>query len=307
MKRFSLVWGVLLLAALTGCSRPVGFAMPASPQTPAFKQTARVHHSQQQFIYVAGAGEIWVYPEHPNAPPVETISDGVNDPYGLYVDAAKNLYVANYGNSTVTVYPPGELAPSATYSEGLSRPLYPIEDRNGNVLVTNAPSGGHGTVVEYVGGDSNNAKTISTIGTEADGIDLDRSGNLYVAYRNENGIGGIEKYDSDYTNGRSLGIALDQPEGLIVTRGGKVLVLETGRLNRLEEFPRNSTSPDFVINVPGTPVELAITQSEDRIFVSTLSGSVYTTRYPLASINLTQEIFAGYAVQGVALTNGQHF
>jgi hypothetical protein len=65
MKCVSLVWGVLLLATITGCSRPLGFAMSSSPALSAFKQTARTQHSQKPFIYVAGAGEVWVYPENP--------------------------------------------------------------------------------------------------------------------------------------------------------------------------------------------------------------------------------------------------
>ena len=50
--------------------------------------------------------------------PANTHPDGQ-----LTIDSAGNLYVANHGNSTVTVYAPGARRPFETISEGVKAPL----------------------------------------------------------------------------------------------------------------------------------------------------------------------------------------
>jgi hypothetical protein len=51
-----------------------------------------------------------------------TITDGVSTPDALAFDGLGNLYVANYGNATVTVYAPGTTTVSESISEGISTP-----------------------------------------------------------------------------------------------------------------------------------------------------------------------------------------
>ncbi|HEX3368531.1 MAG TPA: hypothetical protein VHS56_03065, partial [Candidatus Cybelea sp.] len=65
-----------------------------------------------------------IFPEYgKNAQPIGQITDGLNKPIGTAVDRHGNLYVANYGNSTVTVYPRGSISPSKAYSIGLQLPF----------------------------------------------------------------------------------------------------------------------------------------------------------------------------------------
>ncbi len=54
--------------------------------------------------------------------PIGEITSGISTPEGIAADAAGNLYVANSGNNTVTVYAPGTLTPSLTYSSGVNVP-----------------------------------------------------------------------------------------------------------------------------------------------------------------------------------------
>ena len=292
---------VACVAVLTaGCTAPAGtpLRIVAAPETA--RQSARI----RPVIYVAAGGEVWVFPEAPNSVPIYAIGNGVSDPYGLNTDARGNLYVVNYGNSTVTMYRAGAIAPSATYSQSLNRPLYSVVDSGGNLFVTNS---GDGAVIEYVGANPNQTKVLDTNGIEADGIDFDRSGNLYVAYRTAQGNASIEKFAPNHVMGQTIGMRLDEPQGLVVTRTGAILVVETGRLNRIAEFARGSKSPDQAIPVAHTPVEIAITNRQNRIFVSTLTGNLYTAAFPLKTPNLTQELYSGYGTQGIALSNGQHF
>ena len=84
---------------------------------------------KSSLIYVANGSQVLIFPEKGELQtPIGMITSGVDGAYGLFVDKDGNLYVANGGNGTVTVYPRGATSPSQTYSQGLSYPLYPIVD-----------------------------------------------------------------------------------------------------------------------------------------------------------------------------------
>ncbi|MBV8530909.1 MAG: hypothetical protein JO104_06295 [Candidatus Eremiobacteraeota bacterium] len=263
-------------------------------------------------VYVADGNQVLIYPEAGNnPPPVGSISDGVTSAYGLYVDRRGNLYVVNEYGPNVSVYAPGSTTPSMTYYEGLSRPLYPIVDHDGNLFVSNA---NYGTVVEYLRGGSTPHEVLQTAGSEADGMDFDSAGNLYVAYRNGDN-GGIEEFPRGSTQGHVLGMALNQPQGVIVANDGTILAVETGNSRRVDVFPPGLMTPSFELAIPYTPTQIAITQPEQYLRVSTLSqqGYVYGIRYPIVGTNgephpLRERIETGSGgVQGLALSNGQYF
>jgi DNA-binding beta-propeller fold protein YncE len=234
---------------------------------------------------VSNGDEVLIYPERPHNPsPIGCISTPVDSAHGLYVDAAGNLYVAN-GDNTVTVYAPATLTPSATYFVGSAGPMYPIADRNGNVFV----STNQGTVVEFLHDRAAPYRTLQTPGYEADGMAFDSSGNLYVTYRTAYLSGSIEKFAPGSTQGQVLGMEIIQPQGILVTPDGTIVVVETGRADGIYVFAKGSQSPQqtLKVGVHETPVQLALTQSEHELFLSTFgwlgSGHVYTAPYPLTA------------------------
>lgn len=267
----------------------------------------------QPLAYVADANEVLVFPESgedPNAAPIGCIDDGIYEPYGLYVDGRRNLYVVNRAEGTVTVYKPGSVKMAATYLEDLSQPLYAVVDAQGDLWVSNS---GGGTVVEYGAGTIVVKQVLQTAGSEADGLDFDAQGNLYVAFRT-NYSGGIEKFAPGSTQGQVLGMQLQQPQGLIVASSGDILVVETGKANRIDLFRPGKSTPKLEIGVPQgqTLTQLAITEKENQLFVSSSSpsaGIVYVTDYPLHddSVFRMNLDLPGGNVQGMAISNGQHF
>ncbi len=290
---------------------PSPAAQPAQAAGPGWISPAA--KSDSAFVYVADGDEVLIYPEQgKNPPPIGMISDGVSGAYGLYVDRHGNLYVANDGNNSVTEYAQGSLSPSATYSGNLSRPLYPLVDRKGNLWVGNA---NNGTVVEFLHGHTTPHKILQTLGTEADGMDFDSSGNLYVAYRNYYYYNGsIEEFAPGSIVGRDLGMQLNQPQGVIVSTTGTILAVETGGTNRIDVFAAGSNTPALEVGVSGTPTQIAITEPEHKLLVSTLEkGTVYEIRFPLNNPNgspnvLHEKIDVGNnGTQGLALSNGQYF
>lgn len=173
--------------ASTGLSSPFGIALDTNRN-----------------IYVANGGtgsaafSVTVYASGSsgNAAPIRTIS-GANthlyDPFGPALDAARNIYVANFDNS-VTVYAAnanGNVAPIQTVigsNTGLNNPFGIALDATRNIYVSNGPlPAGPFTVTVYAAGANGNVAPIRTIGgantglSGPGGIVLATAGNVYVA------------------------------------------------------------------------------------------------------------------------------
>lgn len=236
--------------------------------------------------------------------PLARITDGVTNPYGLYIDAKRNLYVANWTYNSVTKYKLGSSEPSATYTQDLNIPLYPIVDASGDLFVSNA----NGTIVEYKGGSPYNPQVLQTDGTEADGLDFDSKGNLYVAFRG--GVYGdsIDEFTHGLRRHHILGMTLSSPQGLVVDKNGTILVVSTADRERIDEYLPGSKTPNLTLYTSVNLVQLAINREENTLFVSSREGIVYAINYPLkqgAAFRIG--VNAGGQVQGIALTHGQTF
>jgi sugar lactone lactonase YvrE len=237
----------------------------------------------------------------------EIVTD-ISAPWGLYVDKTRTLYVTNSNSSTVTAFPPGATTPSVVYSRGLSRPLYSIVDRNGDVFVGNA--NGNGTVVEYLGGNNSTFRVLQTTGFEVDGMDFDRQGNLYVAYRGAYGEGSIAEFAPNSPTGKPLGMTLNQPQGVLVDENGNILTVETGGTNRIDVFAPGSQNPSMEIPIPNsyTPTQLSLKRNGSLLLVSTENGWIYQTPYPIPSQpQLLPKEYDATIVQGVTMSNDQAF
>jgi DNA-binding beta-propeller fold protein YncE len=268
------------------------------------------------YLYIADEynSQIDIFPsEGRNQRQVGTITAGIDLPYGLWFDRRTQLlYVANQANNTVTVYPYGSIQPTLTYSQDLDRPLYPIVDRKGDLYVANA---NNGTVVEYLAGSTNVYHVLQTPGVEADGMAFDRHGNLYVAYRTcPSGSGSIEKFAPGSTHGHVIGMALSDPQGVVVDSSDNVVVDETGtinnRLDRIDVFPPGSKTPSLEVPMPqgNLPIELVIDCQQNYLYVAGLySGAVFGSKYPLTGQTLFVKDQVSAIVQGVTMTNNLEF
>ena len=255
----------------------------------------------KSYLYIAdqSSDQIDIFPLHGNnQPQVGTITAGIDYPYGLWFDrGAKELYVANQLGNTVTVYSHGSSQLSRTYSQDLSRPLYPIVDRHGELYVGNANGG---TVVEYLAGSTNVYQVLQTPGTEVDGMALDKHENLYVAYRTSC-QGSIE--------GQVLGMSLDEPQGVVVVPRGKIIATETGPTNRIDVFAPGSQTAKLEVPMTSGSVatELALDCNEEILYVSGLySGIVFGINNPLPGQSLFVKDQPTAVIQGVTIDTNQN-
>ena len=267
--------------------------------------------SGQPLIYVADGKQIWIFPEESSGhvSPIGKITNGVTDAYGLFVDHNHNLFLTNWLDDTVEMYPPGSLNPSRVYTNSLSRPLYAVVNHQGNLFVGN---GTGGTVTEFLAGSTTARRVVQTDGTETDGMDFDRHGNLYVAYRNGYGAG-IDRFSPDLRRRRNLGISLVQPQGLIVTHSDAIFVVETDYGSALDKFLPGQKTPEVRLVPPHTLTELALARDDRTLYASSLENAAYSTVFPFDASSSFDLILAlgdlggGYYAQGMALSNGRHF
>lgn len=259
--------------------------------------------------------EVGIYNEA-NGKFVGQITNGIQVPGGLFVDRHGSLYVANTVAGTVTAYYRGATTPFATWSQDLHRPLYVVVDASGDLFVSN---GDYGTVVEFPPGSTHLSRVLHTPGVEADGMDFDRQGNLYVAYRTQQteAGGSIEKFAPGSTEGTSLGMTLNQPAGLVVDASGKISVVETGGKSRIAHFlvGKTTVSQLLVDANPGQTLgELAYDQTSSKLYVGASNGGDSSCQalefsYPFSGSSTLAPIITdtGTSGWGIALSNGQTF
>ncbi len=159
--------------------------------------------SDQIYVVDSGTKSVFVYPPlgsntgSLNEAPAATISGtntGLFLPQGIALDTGRNIYVADGGNSSVTVYSPvgsstGLLneAPSASISTTMTTGLiYPegiALDSSSNIYVADS---GAADVFVYPAGSNGDTATLATISgsntglRDPQGIALDSSANIYV-------------------------------------------------------------------------------------------------------------------------------
>ena len=255
---------------------------------PASRPLQRYPQSSQPLLYVGDDGQsaVDIFPlTGPNQQQIGTVSNGVDSPWGLSIDANKSLYVAN--SNTVTVYPYGSTIPSMTYSP-IHRALYALADSAGHVFVSGSNKHGVGHVIEFNAG-SNQVIAHVKLGSETDGMAEDGQGNLYVAYRGK-ADGSIAEFGPGLTKKRHLGVRIWAPQGLLVDRAGNIIVVESTQ-DRIDVFPPGATTPSVTVSIFGIHdlAELAMQNNETTLWVCSEGGYVYSMPYPLTSSTVPTE------------------
>ena len=124
-------------------------------------------------------------------------------PYGIAIDAAGNLYVANAdANNVVVVSPEFKVLP-ATITQGIGSPVSVATDTYGNVYVGNR-GGSNGGYVQKYNASFAYVQTFTANATAPFGIAVDQAQDLFVT---SNGIA----LDDPYGNSISSSIYAGQP------------------------------------------------------------------------------------------------
>jgi len=143
---------------------------------------AKSQPSPKPRLYVAevDSNKILIFdPTAPSPTPEATITKGLSRPFGIAVDGSGNLYVANSGNRTVTVYRPGKLTPTFTIDNGLGQGAEAVTvDSKGNVFVCTFH---RRLIVAFHPGHKHAYQTIRLAKGTPGALAVDADDNVYVA------------------------------------------------------------------------------------------------------------------------------
>jgi sugar lactone lactonase YvrE len=171
------------------------------------------------------------------------IGSGFANPYSMTVDAAGDVFIADYGNSRVVEVPylalTGTYGPQITIASnpGVYLPAAVAVDGAGNVFIADW---GQGQVVElpYLG-NGNYGTQIQLAGIDSQGLAVDAAGDVFI---------------SDWANGDVVEVpagggaqitvvtGLNRPEGVAVDAAGDVFVADAAGHRVLEVTPSGTQS-----------------------------------------------------------------
>jgi hypothetical protein len=201
------------------------------------------------FVADCSAGILMYDPTVANSGPTGSITDGTNCPFGVAADKKGNLYVANIGNSTVTIYAKGSSTPSTTLTSGISSPYSVAVDSKDNLFVSNL---GNNTITAYALGQTTAFETIDfNAYGQAVGIATDKGGNLWVALDSSNAVYEIQAGSQTPTNTGMedlegpIGISFGQKDVTFVSSfsGGVVQVYKYGTTLPYEAIQSGISGP----------------------------------------------------------------
>lgn len=253
----------------------------------------------QHLVYVSDENgqTVYIFPQKGNnQAPIGKITSGVAAPNGLFVDKLGNLFVCNFGGGTVTVYRPGAVTPFRTLKNAGSA-IDVVVGVDETTYVSNWDSGSAGTVLEYPKGHSLPAVTIPINGAP-EGVALDSSNDLFVAYNdNTAGDGEVLKFLPGSKVGSNLGIHVGYVGGATLDSLGNLLVVDQN-VPGVDVFPPGATKPSKVITGFSLAFDIALTQSNQRLWVTDPFTAVNEVSYPGGKLvnTITNTISSAFGV-----------
>ncbi len=245
--------------------------------------------ARRRKVYVADeSGQaVYIFPQKGNnQAPIGKITSGVLAPNGLFVDSSGKLYVCNFGGGTVTVYRRGSITPLRTLT-GAGSAIDVVVGLDGTVYVSNWDSGNAGTLLEYPKGQTTPSTTININGA-SEGLALDSSNNLYVAYNDNSAFDGeVLKFAPGATVGTNLGIHVGYVGGATMDSHDNLL-LDDQNIPGVDVFPPGATQPSSQIKGFVLAFDIALTHGDTKLWVTDPNGLVYEVSYPAGAI--TNEI-----------------
>lgn len=257
----------------------------------------------KQLLFVADqpSQSVYIFPQKGKNPaPIGQITQGIAAPTGLFVDRHGTLYVCNFGAGTVTVYPKGDLSPSKTLTQAGNAPIDVVVGKDGTAYVSDFNSGLDGHVFEYAPNSTTPTKTISLTGYP-EGLALDHSNNLYVAYQKTSNAGTVLKFKPGSTRGRDLGLAITLVGGATVDSQNNLLVVDQSNPEpHVDVFPPGATQPSQMIGGFALALDIALNHSDGHLYVTQNQNPavVYDVSYPSGTIlqQITNSLEAVYGV-----------
>jgi len=183
------------------------------------------------YVFGTGSG-----PEVNFSPGTQTtLGSGFANPFGLAVDGAGNVFVADTNNNAVKeILAAGGYTAVSTLGSGFNGPQGVAVDGGGNVFVTDSGN----NAVKMVSPGCTSSSCVQTLGSgfaNPFGLAVDGGGNVFVADSGNNAVKEIPAAGG-YTAVSTLGSGFNRPQGVAVDGNGNVFVTDSGN-NAVKEIP----------------------------------------------------------------------
>ena len=216
---------------------------------------------------------------------VSSITNGVGaDMDRNWVDANGNVYVAQFSPVNIVEYAPGGTSPSFTYDSQMQLPMDVTTDRAGNVYEADELIS---SVNEYAQ-HSNSVSATCGGGGLTLSVAVDGSGDVFVAYAENNGAGHIIEYSGGLSgcHATELGVTLGFPGGMALDKNGDIVICDQGN-NSVDIVPPpyNSISGKLGSGY-SAPFSVRINRKNDQAYVVNESPprGVFVLKYPSGSL-----------------------
>ena len=233
-----------------------------------------------------------------NPSQIGEITEDINAPAGMAVDAAHRLYVTDNELKPITahmkglpslvpVFPAGSETPSRIYFHGIDHPTDVVVGADGTVYIDNF---GDGIVAEYPKGSQRPSLEFTAPAGMAFSLALDAANDLYVASTNVNAV---YKYDPGSSHGANLGLVLGgEPHGMAFDSSGNLVVAVSkapGSGSVIDVFQPGKTSPSKQIFGTFQPFMIAFDKSKSHLYVADFGsgnhdGGVFEFAYPSGTL-----------------------
>jgi streptogramin lyase len=196
--------------------------------------------SQMLTIKQAGAGYI-------SARPLITLGSGLSFPYGVAVDGAGNVYIADTRHNAIKVWSVTSNTVTTLISTNLNGPQGVAVDRAGNVYIADTTN----NAIKFWSAATSNLTVLVPGLNHPHGLAVDSVGNVYIA---DSGNNAIKLYTVGTGNLTTLvSTNLNQPYGVAVDVAGNVYVADYNNDAVKMWTPANSNLTTLVseVTLPG--------------------------------------------------------
>jgi sugar lactone lactonase YvrE len=234
-----------------------------------------------QTLTVTQAGSNYVAAE-----PLTTLaSSGLNNPNGVALDSAGNVYFADTGNSEIKMWSVASNAVTTLWSMNLNRPDGVAVDVAGNVYIADT---GNSEIKEWIAA-SNSVTTLVDTGLAYPfGVAVDAERNVYIADTYNNAI---KKWSLAGSNATPLVSGLNEPRGVAVDAAGNVYIADTYSNAIKEWLFANSNVITLVSSGLAYPSGLAVDGAGNVYIADTYNSAI--KKWSAASGNVTTLVSSG--------------
>jgi hypothetical protein len=252
--------------------------------------------------YYGSSSYVQIYNKHYKK--TGKVSAGISEPFALWYDDAKNLYSANYNNSSgdVTEYAADTNKPSYTYSFGVGCPTGIATDKSLDVFISDRCVEG---VTEFPQESYNQIGQCTGIAAP-ENVALDAAGDVFVTYYDDTtGHGAIYEFAGGLNNGcnatniipsGSQG-SFNSTDGLLVDKNNNLIVVDNANAT-VDIVPPPYTMISEYITGFEKPFRIALNAKQSLLFVTDRGlVEVVVVSYP-------QGVVKGAVAKGVMSPGG---